>query len=67
MYQTSPRTSIEECYITTIESKTFCDSQGVRVSYQQYANAVKRFGYGGISHLNAKHMEMFQTIFSSGQ
>ena len=63
MYAATLRTSLDECYISDIEFKTFSNSQGAPLSYLKFSSAVKRFGYGGIEHLNAKHMQNFEAVF----
>ena len=51
------RAPIHEQFARSVEEQTFFDNRtGATFVYDTFAASVKKFGYGGLTHLNQKHL-----------
>ena len=55
--QIRSRAPLFEQYIRKVEDQTFTSGDtGRLISYADFSQSVKRFGYGGLTHLNERHL-----------
>ena len=52
------RAPLEEQFAREVEQASLFDHRFASTfSYQHFSSSIKRFGFGGLTHLNPKHMQ----------